>query len=171
MIRYYLYIKNLSFSNKYFRGLVVFLFVLLYASLSFAQADEEYRKHCLEKQIKESTDDAGCWSCGIVFSLMQGLTSAAETLYNSITSISEQILIYCGAIWIAVYLLKALGSFAAQTPGKVLDGLFVFMFKWALAYVAVTSGISTVSDFIVTPLLDIGYTIGQSFAEKSSIGG
>jgi hypothetical protein len=171
MIKLYLYIKNLSSSNKYFRGIGIFLFALLIANTCFAQADDEYTEHCLNDKIKESSDNAGCWSCGIVFSLMVSLSDAAEKLYGLISAISEQILIYGGAIWIAIYLLKALGSFAAQTPGKVLDGLVSFMFKWALAYTAVVSGISAISDLIVTPLLDIGFTIGQSFADNASIGG
>ena len=169
MIRCYLYLKNLSFSNKYIRGLVALLFVLLIASNCFAQADDEYLRHCVSDTIKETSEDAGCWSCGIVFSLMQSLTKAAETLYGIISDISKTILIYFGAIWIAAYLLKSLGSFAAQTPGKVLDGLIGFMFKWALAYVTVAAGISAISEFIVSPLLDIGFTIGQQYASDAGI--
>ena len=169
MIKYYLHIKSMSFFNKYFKGLVVFLLVLLISSVCFAQADDEYIEYCNPQQIGQASQNAGCWACGIIFSLMQNLTSASERLYGLISDISEIILIYCGAIWVAVYLLKALGSFAAQTPGKVLDGLIIFMFKWALAYAAVVSGISTVSEFIVSPLLDIGFTIGQNFASTAGI--
>ena len=147
------------------------LSILLISSNCFAAADEEYTEHCLKDNIEESSSSAGCWSCGIIFSLMVNLSSAAETLYKSICAISADILIYGGAIWVAVYLLKALGSFAAQTPGKVLDGLVTFMFKWALAYAAVVSGIDAVAELIVSPLLDIGFTIGKQFAKDAAMGG
>ena len=102
---------------------------------------------------------------------MQGLTNTTKTLYEAIRSISETVLIYGGAIWIACYFLKTLGSFAAQTPGKVLDGLMMFVFKWALCYATVASGLDSIVDYIVSPLLDIGYSIGTDFNNSTGIGG
>ena len=68
-------------------------------------------------------------------------------------------------------LVFKVGSFAAQTPGKVLDGLMIFIFKWALCYTAIYVGLDSIVNYIVQPLLDIGYSIGTEFNKSTGIGG
>ena len=146
--------------------------VLLFSKSVFADGpDDEYSEYCLGDNFDKNYTDADCWSCGVVLSLMQSMTAAAETLYTAIREVSLIVLLYCGAIWVACYFIKALGSFATQDPAKILDGLLTFMFKWALAYVLVYSGLDTIVIYIVDPLLDVGYTIGQSLSQSAGIGG
>ena len=174
MISSYLYIFiNKLLKNNNLCGFSVFCAVLFICFSCFADEgpDKIYKEACIDGILEKQEDDAGCWSCQVVLTLMQGLTSAAQTLYSAIRSISETVLLYGGAIWIACYFLKTLGSFAAQTPGKVLDGLMVFIFKWALCYAAVTSGLDGIVEYIVQPLLDIGYSIGTGFNKSTGIGG
>lgn len=149
-----------------------FWFVLLFSKSVFADGpDDEYSKHCLGENFDSNYNEADCWSCAVVLSLMQSMTAAAGTLYTAIREVSLIVLLYCGAIWIACYFIKALGSFATQDPAKILDGLLTFMFKWALAYVLVYSGLDTIVVYIVDPLLDVGYTIGQSLSQNAGVGG
>ena len=159
--------------NKFIGGLIALGGNLFFPTLAFADGEEgkNYQTACVEGVITAQHDNAECWTCDVVFSLMQSLTGAAETLYGLIQSISLTILLYGGAIWIACYFLKALGSFASQDPAKILDGLIGFMFKWALAYVTVSFGLDTISLYIIDPLLDIGYSIGSVFSANAGIGG
>ena len=149
-----------------------FWFVLFFSKGAFADGpDDEYTQHCLGDKFNQNYTEADCWSCGVVLSLMQSMTAAAGTLYTAIREISLIVLLYCGAIWIACFFIKTLGSFATQDPQKILDGLITFMFKWALAYVLVYSGLDTIVIYVVDPLLDIGYTIGQALSQNSGVGG
>ncbi|MBQ8750920.1 MAG: hypothetical protein IJZ30_04725 [Alphaproteobacteria bacterium] len=166
----HIFIKKLL-KNKNLCGFVVFCATLFVSFYCYAEADEEYIKECLQKELNKSTDNAGCWSCQVVQTLMQGLTNVTGVLYEAIRSISETVLLYGGAIWIACYFLKTLGSFAAQTPGKVLDGLMIFVFKWSLCYATIYVGLDGIVEYIVQPLLDIGYSIGTEFNKSTGIGG
>ena len=176
MISCYLHIFiNKLLKNKKLCGFGVFLLVLLCSFCCFAISDEEihqqYIEACVKNILEKQEDDAGCWSCQVVLTLMQGLTNTTNTLYEAIRAISETVLLYGGAIWIACYFLKSLGSFAAQTPAKILDGLFIFVFKWTLCYAAVVSGLDGIVELIVHPLLDLGYSIGTEFNASTGIGG
>ncbi|MBR5599578.1 MAG: hypothetical protein IKW39_06010 [Alphaproteobacteria bacterium] len=160
------------FPSRTLRFVMYFLLTLLFTSYAFADGpDDEYTEHCLGDNFNKKYDEADCWSCAVVLSLMQSMTAAAGTLYNSIREISILVLLYGGSIWIICYFIKSLGSFAEQNPNKILEGLINFMFKWALAYVMVYSGLDTIVLYIVDPLLDVGYTIGQSLSQNAGIGG
>ena len=161
---------NKLLKSKNLCGFVVFCAILFVSFYCHAEADEEYTEACLKDKLNES-DNAGCWSCQVVQTLMLGLTNVTGVLYDAIKEISELVLLYGGAIWIACYFLKTLGSFAAQTPGKVLDGLMIFIFKWALCYTAIYVGLDSIVNYIVQPLLDIGYSIGTEFNKSTGIGG
>ena len=89
-------------------------------------------------------------------------------MYDSFLTISELILQLGGAIWIAIYLLKSMGSMAAQDPMKVLDGMFTFMFKWALVYALIVAGIDELIGMIISPILSVGFDIGTTFTAGAS---
>lgn len=156
--------------NRCFR-IICWLAILLISFEVWAEPDEDYSEYCSSQKFTEKYNNADCWSCQVVLSLMQGMTGAATVLSSAIIEISKLVLLYGGAIWIACYFMKALGSFAAQDPYKILDGLIVFMFKWTLAYVMVYYGLDTIVQMVVDPLLDIGYTVGQSLNAQAGIGG
>ena len=173
MSRIWIYIiLNKLLRNSFRCGVIAGVVSIFLTTNTLADGIEpDYEEACVKGIIDAQHDDAGCWTCDVVFALMQGLTSAAETLYGLIQAISLNILLYGGAIWIACYFLKALGSFATQDPAKIMDGLLGFMFKWALAYATVSFGIGVVTYYIIDPLLDIGYSIGSVFSANAGIGG
>ncbi len=154
--------------NKLFVG-VLGGFVLLLAKISYAGPDAEYRQYCSSEIFRKKYEEADCWSCNVVLSLMQSMTKTIETLYHNLRDVSLTILLYFGAIWVAAYFMKSFGSFAKQDTAKMMDGMLAFFFKWALCYVVIYAGIDTIVEFIVAPLLDIGYTIGIGFNQNSSI--
>lgn len=166
-IRFRLLIKKIL-QNKLVCG-VLGAIVMLSAKLSHAGADSEYLQYCSSDIFRKKYEEADCWSCNVVLSLMQSMTKTIEDIYIALREVSLTALLYFGAIWVAAYFIKSFGSFAAQDTAKTMDGLLNFFFKWALCYVLIYTGIDTIVEFVVAPLLDIGYSIGIGFNESSSI--
>lgn len=140
----------------------VFCCALLLAETAFC--GDDYLTYCSSETIDEEYEKAGCWSCEIIENLMISLTTIAGTLYGTTVEAAKLILTLGSAIWIALYFLKSLGSFATQDPAKIIDGLLTFCFKVALVYALVTAGIDVLVQYIVNPLLSIGFDIGETFA-------
>lgn len=130
----------------------------------------KYLQYCSSIIFKERYDAAAsdCWSCNIIGAMFDGFKGVIVMLSEKIEPLCKIILTLGGAVWLAMYLLKSLGSFAVQNPGKVLDGLTVFLFKIALVYLIVIAGIDDVVDMIINPLLDIGMDIGRAFSRMAS---
>lgn len=142
---------------------VILLLLLFFVNESFAAADEEFRAHCDISIFNKKYDNGNCWSCGIIYSLLNAFLEVSKILYNSMKEISTLVLKLGGAIWIAVFFLKSLGSIAAQDPMKIMDGLFMFMFKWAFVYAIIISGIDEIVGMIISPILSVGFDIGTTF--------
>ncbi len=138
-----------------------FCYVLLLAKTAFC---DDYLTYCSSDVINEEYENAGCWSCKIIVTLMTSLTTVAGTLYGTTVEAAKLILTLGTAIWIALYFFKSLGSFATQDPAKIIDGLLTFCFKVALVYALVTAGVDILVQYIVNPLLSIGFDIGGTFA-------
>lgn len=155
-------------SNKWL-FVVTLLLVLFFIDDAYAVADAEFRAHCrISLFNRKYGDNAPCWSCNIIFSLLTAFLNAAKIMYDSFLTISELILQLGGAIWLAIYLLKSMGSMAAQDPMKVLDGMFTFMFKWALIYALIVAGIDELIGMIISPILSVGFDIGTTFTAGAS---
>lgn len=138
--------------------------------------DKEYLEYCVANIIEEKyvdTESSGvslCWACDIVHTLMKYMTEAIQLVYDATKDLAVYILIGGASIWIAVYLLKALGSFATQDPAKIIDGLLTFCFKIAILYFLIAHGIDTMTEYIVNPLLTIGFDIGTEYSNLSGLG-
>jgi len=131
----------------------------------------DYLEYCVNDIIKDKYTEAECWSCGVIFALMKSMMEIIEIIYEVVKEISTLILVLGASIWIAVYLLKALGSFAMQEPAKIIDGLLVFGFKIAFIYFLIVDGLDQVIKYIVLPILDVGFDIGEVFSENAGLGG
>lgn len=161
-------------NKKVFLLLSICLFLVSFADCSFADDDEDYVKQCFGDQIESAQTEAGtgtaadsgdgCWSCDIILQMMKATMLVTLAIYDPIQDLCEIIIQFGGAIWLAVYFLKSLGSFAAQDPAKIMDGAMVFMFKWALIYALIMAGISEIVGYIVNPILSIGFDIGTEFS-------
>lgn len=130
----------------------------------------KYLQYCSSLVFKARYEAAAndCWSCNIIGAMFDGFKGIIVILTEKIEPLCKLIITLGGAVWIAMYLLKNLGSFAVQNPGKVLDGLTAFLFKIALVYLIVIAGIDDIVDMIVNPLLDIGMDIGRAFSQMAS---
>ena len=154
--------------NKLFSG-VLGCATILFAKTSLAGADREYLAYCSAEIFRRKYEEADCWSCNVVLSLMQSMTKTVEDIYVALREVSLTALLYFGAIWVAAFFIKSFGSFTAQDTAKTMDALLTFFFKWALCYVLIYTGIDTIVEFVVAPLLDIGYSIGIGFNQNANI--
>lgn len=154
-------------SLRYF---VIVCLVLLFTNSAYA-VDEEFLEYCVGDYFESKYASASCWSCDIIKVLMNSMMNLAKTLFDVIKEISVLVLQLGGAIWLAMYFMKSLSSLAAQDPAKVLDGAIMFMFKWALVYAVIFAGLDTIMEYIVNPLLSIGFDVGMELAGASSISG
>lgn len=145
---------------------VTVLLMLFFINEAYAVADAEFIANCKMEIFDEKYGkDAPCWSCNIIFSLLSAFLNVAQILYDSILGICKLIIQLGGAIWIALFFLKSLGSMAAQDPMKIMDGLFMFMFKWAFVYALILAGLDELIGMVVSPILSIGFDIGTTFTK------
>ena len=154
--------------NKWLVFVCVLAIISLISGNVFAS---EYMEYCNYNKINNKYLNAGCWSCDVVGILMSGGVGAVNVLYPALRDFGKVVLNYGAVIWISCFLLKTLGSFAAQDASKIIDGIVQFMFKWSLAYVVVIGGLDVIVEWVVFPLLSIGFDIGTKFSELASIGG
>jgi hypothetical protein len=146
----------------------IVLFTFVCCQIALAEADEEFLEYCNAETFNKEYDGT-CWSCAIVETLMKSTTAAVTALSSPILDLSKLVLFLGAAIWLAMYFLKSVSSFATQDPAKILDGLFTFMFKWAFAFTIINMGIDSLVEEIVNPLLSIGMDIGTEFLKLSKV--
>lgn len=149
--------------------LVLAAFFAILASNAYAAPDAEYLEYCSAEKFNKKYDDGGCWSCGVIFMLMDAMTKISGTIFAATMELCLLILNWGVAIWLAVYFLKSVSAFATQDAAKVIDGVLTFMFKWALVYTLVAAGISEIVENIVNPLLGIGFDVGKTFMDNAGI--
>ena len=125
----------------------------------------EYLQYCSAEKYAEKYSRQSCWSCEIIDAMFDGMKTAVVKIYKKIQPLCLLILPLGFAIWLAMYLLKALGSFATQEAGKLLDGIMISIFKVSLVYVIISLGVNELVQDIVTPFLSIGMDIGNGFVE------
>lgn len=143
---------------------IIVMFLLFITTSAYADPDEEYLKYCKSDIFEDKYERGGCWSCDIIAVIMRNMLDMIAVLFDAIVELCEVVLVLGAAIWLAIYFLKSLGSFAAQDPAKVIDGALLFMFKWALIYTLISQGIAEILKYIVSPLLSIGIDVGTIFS-------
>ena len=162
-------LKNIFHSLLHGYTPIIVMFLLLIATNVCAAPDEEYLKYCTSNVFNQKYEQGGCWSCDIISVIMRNMLAMITILFDAVLELCELILVLGAAIWLAIYFLKSLGSFAAQDPAKVIDGALLFMFKWALVYALISQGIGEILRYIVSPLLSIGIDVGTIFSEGARI--
>ncbi len=148
---------------------VIAMFLLFIATNAYADPDAEYLEYCTSEVFDRKYEEGGCWSCDVVAVIMRNMLAMITVLFDAMVELCELILVFGVAIWLAIYFLKSLGSFAAQDPAKVIDGALLFMFKWALVYALISEGIGEILRYIVSPLLSIGIDVGNIFSIGAGI--
>lgn len=161
----------LNIRNELLCGIAIALCCSLFFCNNAYAVDEEFLEYCVGSIFDEKYTNADCWSCDIIKILIRSMMDLTETIFKEIRELSVLILQLGGAIWLALYFMKSLSSLAAQDPAKVVDGALTFMFKWALIYAILFAGLDVIMEYIVNPLLSIGFDVGMELAGASSISG
>lgn len=103
-----------------------------------------------------------CYSCTIVAQMLQVFLKAASQAYSVTREAGIKLLTIGMFIWIAIYILKQISQFVQPEPMKMLQELFTFFFKCFVAYVAITSGITILTQMIINPILAVGAEFGTA---------
>lgn len=132
---------------------------------SSADADDMYsrknNKSCNIPALKEQYLST-CYSCTIVAQMLQVFLKAASQAYSVTREAGIKLLTIGMFIWIAIYILKQISQFVQPEPMKMLQELFTFFFKCFVAYVAITSGITILTQMIINPILAVGAEFGTA---------
>ncbi len=156
-------------SNQYKIATLIVMAMLTISCCAIASPDDDYLEYCQSKVFDQKYEEGGCWACSVIGVIMKAMLSAITQLFDGMIELCKLILALGAAIWLAIYFLKSLSSFAAQDPAKIIDGALMFMFKWALVSTLIFWGIGDIIEYIVSPLLSIGIDIGTVFSQGARL--
>jgi len=103
-----------------------------------------------------------CYSCEIVQILASAFIKAAARAYDVVRQAANAILVIATILWIGLFVLKNISAFTTVEPMKMLQDLFVELFKVMLAFVIINSGISTILHYTLEPIMMAGTDFGDA---------
>ena len=106
-----------------------------------------------------------CYSCMIVSAIIRTFLAAVNISMPLMQEAGATLLGLGMLLWLAVYVLQKLSSFVSLEPMKMLQDLFAFFFKCAIAIILITSGIKMIASLIVNPILSAGAEYGIAFID------
>lgn len=106
---------------------------------------------------------AGCWSCLVLEKLTSAFLHAANHGLKVVQKAGLTLLWLGTAIWIVFWGLKNVSSFTEIQLGNILNDLFKFLFKAAIAYWFIVYSTTAISKYFITPMMSVGARIGQEF--------
>ncbi len=118
---------------------------------------------CPEVSSVRTKYTSGCWSCFVVGKLIETFLNVASKAYSVSQRAGLVLLLIGSGIWIATWGLKNVSSLSQIDSGNILNELIKFLFKFALAYFFITSGVKMAGKYIVNPIMGTGATIAQQF--------
>lgn len=111
---------------------------------------------------------ANCYGCIVVQTLTSAFTKAAGKAYNVSKQAANVVLIVGMLLWLAMFALKNVSSFATLEPMKILQEFFVQCFKVMLAMVIINSGIQTILSYTLIPIISAGTDIADTISANVS---
>ena len=112
------------------------------------------QKQCLTSNFKEKYKS--CYPCQIIKVLFSAFLTAASAAYDVTKQAANVILIVAFVIWVAGFAMKNVSSFTTVEPMKMLQDLFVQLFKIILAFVIINSGLQTILHYSLVPIMNAG---------------
>lgn len=97
-----------------------------------------------------------CYACEVIRTLASVFISVAGQAYTVSRDAANVILWVAAVLWLAGFGLKNVSSFAAIEPMKMLQDLFVQLFKIILAFVIINSGLQTILHYSLEPIMNAG---------------
>ena len=111
---------------------------------------------------------ANCYGCSVVQTLTSAFVKTAAKAYNVSVQAANVVLIVCMLIWLAMFALKNVSSFATLEPMKMLQEFFTQCFKVILAMVIINSGLRTIINYTLVPIVSVGTDIADTITANVS---
>ena len=118
---------------------------------------------CPTTEQLRSKYETGCWSCLVIGNLTEAFLGAADNGMG-VTKKAGLVVLWVGTgIWLVFWGLKNVSSFTQIQLGNILNELLKFLFKVMLAYWVIIYSNNVLSQYLITPIMSVGSTIGQMF--------
>lgn len=111
---------------------------------------------------------ANCYGCIVVQTLTSAFTKAAGKAYNVSKQAANVVVIVGMLLWLVMFALKNVSSFATLEPMKLLQEFFVQCFKIMLALVIINSGLQTIMNYTLVPIILTGTDIADTITANVS---
>ncbi|MBR2299254.1 MAG: hypothetical protein IJ870_01610 [Alphaproteobacteria bacterium] len=111
---------------------------------------------------------ANCYGCVVVQTLTSAFVRAAAKAYDVSKQAGNAILIVGMMIWLALFALKNVSSFATIEPMQMLQQFLVQCFKVILAMVILNSGLETILHYTLVPIITTGTDIADTITANVS---
>jgi len=111
---------------------------------------------------------SNCYGCTVVQTLTSAFVKAAGKAYDISSQAASILVIICMLIWLSMFALKNVSSFATLEPMKILQEFFVQCFKVILALVIINSGLRTIIDYTLVPIMSVGTDIADTITANIS---
>lgn len=121
---------------------------------------------CVMDNIK-SMYTKSCYSCEIVETLASAFIKGAAKAYDVSREAANVVLTVGIMLWLAWFVLKNISSFTSVEPMKMLQDLFVQLFKVLVAFTIINSGIDTILHYTLEPLMLAGTDFSDAIIEST----
>lgn len=131
-----------------------------YKKLLFWRINEEEGTNCIVSNFSQKY--SYCYGCEVVETLSQAFVYAGGKAYDVSKKAANVIVVVLTLLWLAVFVLKNVSSFASIEPMKMLQEFMIQMFKIILAFVIINSGIETILRYSLVPLMNAGTDLADA---------
>lgn len=131
------------------------------ALAGMATVYQEDGQNCVTANLNAMYDGV-CYSCIVIETLVSAFTTAGAKAYGASRQLANAVLVIATALWLAMYILKSVSSFTSVEPMKMINDIFVQLFKVMVAFVVVNAGIDVIVQYTIEPILNTGLDFGDA---------
>ncbi len=131
-------------------------------------ADPFSNARCRIDQMKIKYQSS-CYSCIIVKTLIETFMSACSKVYGVATKAGGIILLLGTVLWLAVFALHNVSSFANVEPASEINELLVFLFKVVFVWAVLGAGLDFIIQYMINPILATGADYGIGIIQSAGV--
>jgi len=109
-----------------------------------------------------------CYGCAVVETLTAAFMRAGSHAYEVSRQAGNVILLVGMMIWLAVFALQNVSSFATVEPMQLLQQFFVQCFKVVLAMIILNSGLQSILHYTLVPIISFGTDFATTISSNVS---
>lgn len=165
-------IKQISILRMITMLITIIVVTVIIPNISWAYEEFVCNSDSMKERYMGENAAEACWYCKVVIIMTNAFLLAANDALSVCQELGHLILKLGFSIWLALFVLKNVSSFAPITPGKMLQELLVMGFKCTLMNIAIADGINFITTLILNPIMitgtDIGYTLLEGLIEHNT---